>query len=258
MNTLDIAYWTCMLLGGGYTLVTLMLGGFGHGHGGDGAHAGDAGHAGHVDAGAHAGHALHADAGAHAGHTVHADGGTHTAHADHGLHMPHFHGPHAHGHHGGGHAQGEEPAARIHLLSYLNPMAVAGFLLGFGGTGVLMRSQGASPLASLAGACASGYGLWLAAYLVVTRIFAVAGGTSHFLRDDLVGMAASVTAPIAPGRPGMVCCTVAGSRQSVRAIVDEACGDIPVGASVRIVRIEAGTARVVRSEDILTARHSTS
>ena len=240
MHPLDIIFWTCLMLGGAYTLVTLLMGGFTHAAG----HAGDIGHALHlpgISGHAHAGHiGGHADTG-HAGHVDAAHGHAGHGHAGHGDSADHTIGRqhleiHAHGDDGG-----------FNLLQYLNPMSVAGFLLGFGGVGLASRTLGAHPLAALLYGAAGGWGLWLVAYLIITRMFGAAGGTSHIRREELVGAWAHVTAPIAGAQPGMISYTIAGTRQSIRAITDE--GEaIPTGTRVRIRKIDNNTAHVLRMD----------
>lgn len=248
MHPLDIFYLACLMLGGVYTLVTLFMGGLSHaaGHLGhtihlpgldQGHHIGDA--AGHIHVG-HAGHhvdAGHAPAHGHAPASGHAHGhadGTHTESRGDLAHL-HPHADHAIDGEGGG----------FNLLQYLNPMSVAGFLLGFGGAGFLSHTLGAHTTASLLFAGAGGWGLWLMAYLIVTRVFARAGGTSHNKREDIVGLRANVIAPITGAQPGTVSYIVGGTRQSLRAISEDE-ELIPVGSTVRIRKVDANTAHVMR------------
>lgn len=237
LHPIDILFWACLMLGGAYTLLNLLMGGLTHAAG----HAGHAGHIGHIGHDLHLPHGHIGHAGAHAAHGAASHGG----HA----HAPHAEGhAHAHGQHGQqGAADLEEPGPRIDILAWLNPMAVAGFLLGFGGVGVMARGLGAHPLAASLFGTAGGYGLWLLAYLVITRFFGAAEGTSHYTRQDVIGLRGQVTAPIDGARPGMVACTVAGARQTVRAISDDE-EPIPTGATVRIRKIENNTAHVMRIE----------
>src|SRR2546423_10739928 len=171
LHPLDILFWTCLMLGGAYTLVSLLMGGISHA----------AGHAGHIGDTLHIPHIL-----GHT-HTGHADvGHAGSAHGGQGAHAGHGH---AHGH------AGEEASGRhldIHahtegggfsVLQYLNPLSVAGFLLGFGGVGVASRILRAHPMASFLYGCAGGSGMWLVAYLIIARFFGAAGGTSHNLRE---------------------------------------------------------------------------
>lgn len=225
LHPLDILFWACLMLGGIYTLFTLVLGGLsdiaGHGHAIG--HVGDASHV--PDLGGH-----------HTGDFAAGDAGLDVAQGDAGLATDH----------GADHGVGDHHTeGQFHLLAYLNPMSVAGFLLGFGGIGVVSGLLQVPLLARLLYAVAGGGGLWLMAYLLITRMFGRAGGTSHTRREDLVGVRGQVTAPIARSQPGMVSYTVAGTRQSVRAITDEA-EPIPTGALVRIRKIENNTAHVVR------------
>ncbi len=227
MHPLDIVFWTCFLLGGVYTLFTLLAGGLSHG----------------------------------AGHVHPAGGHLHLPHA----HLPHAHhaGPHAqashggHAHHGGqsgqprGHARGggqadsEGEPVHFNLLALLNPMSTAGFLVGFGACGIVSRMLGGHPLGSAVVGLAGGSAMWVALYLLATRVFGAAEGTSHNRQEDVIGLRGQVTAPIDGLKPGMVAYTVAGARQTVRAICEDE-EPIPTGAAVRIRKIENNTAHVMR------------
>jgi membrane protein implicated in regulation of membrane protease activity len=239
LHPLDILFWTCLFMGGGYTLFTLLMGGFSHAVG-HAAHLGDALHLQHIPEliqhhGGVGGHAGHAGNSAHAGPSGHAGESGHASHA---------HSAHDHGNH---HAQGEGESARFNLFQYMNPLSVAGFLLGFGGAGIasgLLFPALAHSIRLLIGGL-SGWGLWLVAYLIVTRLFGGAEGSSHNLREDCIGIRARVNAPIDGIRPGMISYVVGGTRQSLRAVTEDD-DPIPVGAEVRIRRISENTAHVMR------------
>ncbi|HSV73678.1 MAG TPA: NfeD family protein [Chthonomonadales bacterium] len=217
MHPLDMAFWFCLMLGGVYTLVSLVLSGASQvvDHGAD---AGSAHSIGHAEAGVGA-------ADAH-GHVPATDPGEALAH--HGSHGA------TQAHHEGG----------FNLLQYVSPLAVAGFLLGFGGVGVAARMMGLAVWPSLVCATAGGLGLWLIAYLIITRIFVQATGTSHYRQDELVGRRGLVLASIEGRRPGMVCYTITGSRQTVRAVSEDPDEALPAGTAVRIRRMENNTAFV--------------
>jgi len=233
LHPVDILFAACLMLGGIYTLFTLVMGGIsemgGHGH-----HFGDAGHVDSLADGGfhHGGEIAHADSGfdASQGHLAH-DAGTpdvdgDTGHAD--------------------TATGDD--GHFSLLHYLNPVAMAGFCLGFGGVGTLCRLAFKLPvLGSLLWAMAGGMGLWLATYLLVARFIAGSQASSHYRQEEMVGLRGQVTAPIEGSRPGMVACTIAGRRQLVRAITDDP-DPIPAGSVVRIRRIQDNTAKVIRIE----------
>lgn len=121
------------------------------------------------------------------------------------------------------------------------------FLVGFGGAGVLSRLSGAGFLPSLACGGVSGSMLYYYAWWLIVRVFGGAQASSHVRRSDLVGVRAEVMAPIAGTRPGMIAYTVAGQRQTARAIA-EAGEELPVGTSVRIRKLSRDTAEVVRIE----------
>lgn len=227
MRSLDILFWACLFLGGGYTLFTLLMGGFSHAIG-HAAHLGDMLHVGHVPEllQHHQAGATHGGITAHESYSGHADGTQH--HAD-------------------AHQQAEAEGGRFNLFQYLNPLSVAGFLLGFGGAGIasgLLMPSLAGSVRVLSGVI-SGWGLWLVAYLIVTRMFGGAEGTSHNRREDLIGTRAKVSVSISGSNPGMVSYVVAGTRQSLRAVTEDD-EPIPVGAEVRIRRITDGTACVMR------------
>lgn len=143
-------------------------------------------------------------------------------------------------------------------MAYLNPMAVAAFLLGFGGAGVLIGLLNPDVGAGLRllFSAASGWSLWLVSYLIVTRVFGYAEGTSHNRQEQCIGLPANVTAPIVGSQPGMISYTVAGARQTLRAITEQD-EPIPVGSVVRIRRISANTAIVTTVEQpaSLSARY---
>lgn len=228
MHPLDILFLACLMLGGMYMAFTLLMGGLSHAAGTIGHHVGDVIHIPHHfgDAGAHA-HG-HADAG-HAGH-----------------HHGHHGDAHHHGDPHGDHHASEDGGRNFQLMAYLNPSLLAGFFFGFGGLGVVAHLALKLSLAvSVGAAAAGGLTCWYAAYMFVTRVFGRTGGTSHNRREDLVGSRARVTAPIAGKQPGMIAFTIAGARQTVRAITAEE-EAIPVGTDVRIRRIEENTVVVSR------------
>ncbi|MGC8669321.1 MAG: NfeD family protein [Chthonomonadales bacterium] len=237
MHPLDLVFWSCLALGSAYTLVTVVLGSVSH----------IAGHAGH------AGDLMHGH-GEAAGGIVHGHG-----HAAVAAHPAHGHGEavstenqSAEGAIG---AAASPPAQSVfpgtalaRAAAYLSPMSAAGFLIGFGGGGVSARALGSGPAPSLLYACAGGMGLYWVAWTVITRFFGAAQASSHFCQEDAVGLRATVIAPIEGGRPGMIGCVIAGTRQRVRAVSDEQ-EVIPVGSIVRIRRIEHETAHVTRVRD---------
>ena len=77
----------------------------------------------------------------------------------------------------------------------------------------------------------------------MTKVFGGAETTSHNTWDDLIGLYAEVTAAIDVGKPGLISFTVAGARQTSKAVSNEE-EIIPRGASVRIRKIENHTAIV--------------
>src|SRR5207244_6110788 len=106
----------------------------------------------------------------HVPHLSDLSGHHHVGHVDagHGPSSHAGHGGHADAHHHEGHrGDGETEGARFSLLQYLNPMAVAGFLLGFGGTGVFfgIAKPDMHTSVRMALAIAAGSSLWLMTYL---------------------------------------------------------------------------------------------
>lgn len=273
MLALDVIYWASLFLGAAYIVLTLSLGGLSHmvdsvhqafDIGGDASgldlgHAdasGDFGHAdiGHVDVGhSDIGHIAPdvADAGfgdtgsldtgygdvgtadAGVGHTVAAGEGISADHA-HDIGHDVSHGSH------------------VNLLALLNPTMASSFLIGLGGGGVLSRISGAGALPSLACAGVGGGLFYYYAWWLIVRFFGGAQASSHTRRVEMVGVRATVTAPIEGSKPGMVAFTIAGARQSFRAITYE--GDaIPVGAKVRIRRVTKDAVLVTPLEGVLGA-----
>jgi len=111
-----------------YTLVTFVLGGLSD-------------LVGHMEFGGHTLDTPELDAGSHEmGDLGAADAQWDMAHADSIGHA-------GEGSHAGSHGS---------LLGYLSPLAIAGFLLGFGGVGVVSRLAGAGAAGSLTGAFTGG------------------------------------------------------------------------------------------------------
>ena len=250
MGPLDIFYVVALLLGGGYSLLSVLMGGVSHVAGYLGNIGGDAmGHVGHVggDAMGHVGQVGHGDVGpvgdAGAGHTPGAAG--HHGHVDLGHHGHHADSAH-HGSDQGDSGDSEDSAGRINLLAYLSPTLLAGLLLGVGTGGVASRMAGAQPAPSLAFAGGGGLLLWGSAYLIVTKLFGGSQASSHVQRDAVVGMPARVVVPIAGSKPGMISLVLAGTHQTLRAISDDG-QPIAAGTDVRVRRIVGGTATVTRS-----------
>lgn len=231
MHPIDLLFLVCALLGGGYMVATILMGGLSHAAGhvahGGGFHGL---HVGHGDAGGHGAHAANGGAG-HAAHSGHAEAGGHA---------------HGHGHdadNSGDSADPDDTPSRFSFLPQINPMLLSGFLLGFGGIALASRGMhfGHGP-AALAGAM-GGVMLYWVASLIVVRVFGNAQGTSHNRREDLAGLRGLVTAPIDGQRPGMICYVVMGTRQSMRAVTEDGVS-IPAGAAVILRRVEGSTAYV--------------
>ena len=221
MHPLDILFWTCLMLGGGFMVATLLMGGLSHA----------AGHFGHA---VHSAHLHLPHNGVSHGHAVsHGDvGHAHNGHAQHG------------GHHGSG-AEVEEGTGGFSILQYINPTFLAAFFFGFGSIGLISRWMSFPPANSAIVAAAGGLALYVLAYLFVLKVFVGSEATSHNRREELIGVRANVTAPIAGEQPGMISYVVGGSRQSIRAITEDE-EAIPTGSAVRIRKIDENTAVVMR------------
>lgn len=217
MHPLDILFWACLILGSMYTLVTFVMGGLSD-------------LAGHAEVGGHVLDAPDLEVG---GHDV---GDLGTA----GTHFDTVHGGAVEHAGDAGHS-----GSHVSLLGYLSPLAIAGFLIGFGGVGVVSRMAGAGIAGSLAGASAGGLSMWAGVFLIIRRMFGGSQGTSHYHREELIGCRGQATTPITADRPGMISITVGGTRQTVRALTDEE-EPIPTGATVRIRKVEENTVRVTR------------
>lgn len=235
MHPLDLVFWSCLMLGSAYMLVTVVLGSISH----------LAGHAGHGDGLAHP----HIHAGGEHAH-IHTAPPPHPVHGHAELAASEHEGQEGPiGAAGNMPSQAVVPAAALaRVAANLSPMSVAGFLIGFGGGGAAARALGSGPAASALYACAGGMGLYWMAWSLITRFFGGAQASSHFCQEDAVGLRATVIAPIEGARPGMIACVIAGTRQRVRAVSDEE-EVIPVGCTVRIRRIERETAHVTRLRD---------
>lgn len=283
MFAVDVLYWASLFLGASYVALTLALGGVSHilgsvqhafdtgdaGAGADIGHVDTSGDIGHADIGhADVGHADigHADFGqADVGHGVtdtgHADlGGGDAGHVDlgHDAGDPGYHaGDLGHDPSGAdaghadvghaGHADHGAPVKHVNILAFLNPTMASSFLVGFGGVGVLSRVTGAGMLPSMAYAGLGGGIFYYSAWWTIVRFFGGAQSSSHTRRRDLIGVRATVTAPIEGSRPGMIAYTLAGSRQVRRAVTYEN-ESLPVGEAVRIRRLTGDSALVSRIE----------
>ena len=237
MNTLDIIFWSCLMLGGVYTVFTLLMGSLGHSAG----HAHDIGHIGHAGHIGDAGHIGHAANTGHVGHT--GDSG-HVSHVTHAQPGAQTHPPTQQGH---GEQQNEEifQGAHFNIWNYLSPMTVAGFLIGFGGGGLVGRSFHMGSILSILIGTVGGLGMWSGAYYIITKVFLDAEVSSESKQEDMIGIQAQVTVPIDGKHPGMISYVSSGTRQSLRAITED---DelIPTGSVVRIRRIDNNTASVMR------------
>jgi len=214
-------YMASSILGGGYVVVSAVLGNFHFSAGGD-AGAGDMGHGG-VDAG-----------GGDIGH-----GGVDAGGADVDASVGDM-----------GHDTGQIVDAtdeRRRAFSAFSPTIVASFMVGFGVVGlVLQKGYQWDQVSALP---AFGGGLLFACLLmaVYNKLAAAASGSSHASVRELIGLPAEVTTPIGADSPGEVAYVLKGSRFSRSAI--SANGQaIGRGAKVTIEAIEGNKTYVLKAE----------
>ena len=206
------AFIALAVLGGGYVLLSVLMG---HAHFGDGGHAGD----GHFGDGGHgADHAADHGGHDHAGeaHVQYGAGGSGTASA--------------------GHAE----VAAFHF-PFFSPLALATLFGALGAWGLIAKQGfGASDPTSLAVAAPAAF---VTAYLVTYagwRLVAGSTGSSQIRNDDLAGVPAEVITPIPAGGIGEVAAMVKGQRFSGPA--REAQGkDVPRGAQVTVKAMVGAT-----------------
>ncbi len=197
-DPLSLVFIFCFLLGFGFFLVTALMGGHGHSHGG--AHVGGHAHVGpHVGGHAHTGVQVRTHAGSRVptpAHGVGQQSGNQQAQAQ------------TQGQHGG-----------FTLLAYLNPTSIGLFLLGFGLFGYFFHNL-TSVAASLSLLLAIISGVVLAAVLLalLNRIFAGAEGSTELDVVDRTGMLGKVSLTIPEKGLGEIIYTSpSGLRKSIPA-----------------------------------------
>ncbi len=197
------------VLGGGYVLLSVLMG---HAHFGDGGHAGHhGGDFGGQDHGGHDGHDHTGEA-----HVQYGAGGSGTASAGHAA------------------------AASFHF-PFFSPLALATLFGALGAWGLIAKQGfGASDPTSLAVAAPAAF---VTAYIVTYagwRLVTGSTGSSQIRNDDLVGVQAEVITPIPAGGIGEVAAMVKGQRFSGPA--REAQGkDVPRGAQVTVKAMVGAT-----------------
>lgn len=146
------------------------------------------------------------------------------------------------GTHGGfGEASGEHGGGPLDLPLF-SPTAIAGYLTGFGATGLgLHGGLGiASPLlhvpAALLGAAVLGVGVtW-----VTVKVLAYGEITSSEGPEELAGRTGEITVAVPPGGVGEVAYLAGGRRNATAARTLDG-GELPRGTRVRIVRFDGAT-----------------
>jgi hypothetical protein len=105
-----------------------------------------------------------------------------------------------------------------HDLATLSPMAIAGFVTGFGASGVIARSTfEASSGVSLLAAVLGGALIGLVAQVVFIYVFIKPQGSSEYTRRDIVGNVGEVITPIPAGNVGEVAVVAQGARVTLTA-----------------------------------------
>lgn len=175
---------------------------------------------------------IHAPAGHHITHGV----GQHATHA--GAHHA-GHGGSQGGSHGHAtHTEAVNPVGHslIWALSWLSPLTLGGFLLLFGGAGLLAGGSAlALPIAVVAGL--------LGAIAIRSLMSAFVRASTPPLALTAEGAIGTVNATIRAGQTGEVVYTLEGLTRSMPARSDEG-GEIPRGAQVVITRTGGGFAYV--------------
>ncbi len=141
-----------------------------------------------------------------------------------------------------------------HDLAALSPMAIAGFITGFGASGVVARSMlEASAGGSLLAAVVGGGLVGLVAQLIFVYVFIKPQGSSEYTRADIVGTTAEVITPIPVGSVGEVALVAQGARVALTA--RSLHGDAIARGSVVVVRDQVGS--VVAVEPLGREKEST-
>lgn len=207
MSPAMTAYWICLAIGVGYTIISLALGGLG-GHAG---HGGDFGHAGN------------------------------------GADFSHDYGVGDQGGHGHGHASGTDAHDGEVAFGPFSPLVIAFFLTCFGAMGLLMSQiRNFGPSLVLPGALLASVLLaWLLIRFLNTVVGRLQS-SSEVRVYTLIGTLAEVTVAIPASGVGEVAYVAMGQRNIAPARSEDHV-DIPRSASVRIARVIGSVAFVTLS-----------
>lgn len=173
LSLFDI-YMAAAVLGGGYVVLSALLGN------------------------------LHFSAGEGGGE------GVGVPHGDVGHGMPHD--AHHEAHHTGHVVDATDERRRAFGL--FSPTVVASFLAGFGGVGLVMQRGYGWGQASALPALGGGIVLAACLMAVYNKLARAASSSSHALLKELIGVRASVTTPIGADSPGEIAYVLHGSRFS--------------------------------------------
>ncbi|MCL5284007.1 MAG: YqiJ family protein [Armatimonadetes bacterium] len=171
-------------------------------------------------------------------------GFTHVGHFGHGAGF-HLHAGHSLAH-TTGHTGSQNTHENLMGLSWLSPMTISAWLLGFGIFGLVGQSLHADAIGSVLCAVVGSMAMAVGSFLTVSRFFGQASISSDFQAEDAVGMNATTLTSIGHTQNGTIGCVVAGTRCTFIAIAEEE-ETIPPGTPVRIRRLRDGIAEVTRA-----------
>ena len=121
-----------------------------------------------------------------------------------------------------------------HDLAALSPMAIAGFVTGFGASGVIARSAfDAGSGSSLVAAIVGGALIGLVAQAIFVYVFIKPQGSSEYTRRDVIGATGEVITPIPADSVGEIALVAQGARVTLTARSADG-GAIPRGTMVRV------------------------
>lgn len=154
-------------------------------------------------------------------------------------HDAQIHGGHAHIEAGGGH---DMPG-----FAALSPTTIATFITAFGGLGLIFSSIGwtRSAWLSVPLSVVGGLGIAALVFLLFRKIFASTQSSSEGRVRELFGRSATVITPIAAGGIGEIAYEQGGTRYTAPARELDS-GEIPAGATVRIVRVVGTQFHVIK------------
>jgi hypothetical protein len=132
------------------------------------------------------------------------------------------------------------------VLGLFKPRNIIFFLTAFGLTGTLLTLTGNPESATLIFALAMGGGAGLLTHAIFLWLRRSEIGVDTVSEGEIEGRAARVVLPLAPDRPGRICCLVGDQEQYVTArLAPDVESPLAVGSEVVILRVENGIAEVI-------------